>query len=298
MSETSGAAKAAPAAVAPAGPLSAAVAWIRNLDIRRVAQAIGWLMLIEQGIVSGAIDLNGGFPAAWIPHIVWWCKFSIAVESVLLVGHTTTAVRWPKPGMPAIGAAAAILLAIGLALAPAPARAAPRAAPLTGNIAADFANAKKAIQGGAASALGGVSPATVAQNFEKLSVADLTFAEAQANGAGTAPAKARAACYSAVLTTAQAVAAISVTPPAPKGSDGQALAKPDPAVISNVEIGLETAEAAEQKSQLILNALQPNSTMMLACAEGAAATGQNTMAFVNQIVTGALAIKAAIPLIP
>jgi len=89
--------------------------WIRNLDIRKVAFVIGFAMLIEKGIVDGDAPLDGILSAAALAKLVAVCKLLLWVNGIILVGHTTSAVRWPTPQNPKINNMAAIALAVGLA---------------------------------------------------------------------------------------------------------------------------------------------------------------------------------------
>lgn len=85
--------------------------WFRNLDIRKVAFAIGVLMLIEKGIVDGQAPLAGlGFPLWAVDRIKGVCAFFLWINGIILVAHPVSAVKWPTPENPKISNVAAIAL--------------------------------------------------------------------------------------------------------------------------------------------------------------------------------------------
>src|SRR5487761_461405 len=73
---------------------------VRNIDIRKVAYAVGIMTVIEQGIVSGDAPLAGLMSAAAISSLVAWCKLFIWVNGFVLIGHTMTSLRWDRPDRP------------------------------------------------------------------------------------------------------------------------------------------------------------------------------------------------------
>lgn len=104
--------------------------WIRNLDIRKVAYAIGIATLVEQGIVSGDAPLAGLLSDPHIATLVAVCKLLIWTNGFILIGQPATAVKWPSP--PAlIKACAALAVLIGALVfgAPVYAQTAAKAAP-------------------------------------------------------------------------------------------------------------------------------------------------------------------------
>jgi hypothetical protein len=93
--------------------------WIRNIDIRKVAYAIGIMTLVEQGIVSGDAPLAGLMSASALATLVAWCKLLIWVNGFMLIGHTAMAARWPRPTQPGgfnVQAIAALAVLAGIAL--------------------------------------------------------------------------------------------------------------------------------------------------------------------------------------
>jgi opacity protein-like surface antigen len=91
------------------------VAWVRGLDIRKVAAALIVLDSLEHGIVVGDVPLAGALPALLIAPIVAWCKILVYVNPFLLAGHSFTATKWPT--VPAPVAKALMLFAMLLTAA-------------------------------------------------------------------------------------------------------------------------------------------------------------------------------------
>lgn len=115
MSDTQGAAKAAPSGI---------VAWIRNIDIRWVASVLGILTAVEALVAHGDVTLAGLAPST-SDIVKTWCGNFVVINQVLLVGHAGTAVSWtmPRPAVKAIIAFFVVAMALSLAL---PAMAQPR----------------------------------------------------------------------------------------------------------------------------------------------------------------------------
>ena len=140
---------------------------------------------------------------------------------------------------------------------------------------------------------GALTPQAVWANIKKAGRDDLTYAVAVAAQAGTDTAVARSKCYQSILDTAASIETATAAPSTTiKDAKGTELAKPTPSAVSDFEVGLETLERGEQEVTLALQALQPNSPMMVKCAEGAAATGQNALSFINNLALGAAGLAA------
>lgn len=132
--------------------------YIQSMDIRKVAFIIGFLTMLEQGIVDGKVVL-AGVPELWMPAIKAWCSNFIYLNGLILMGHTATAAKWPEPP-PAVVKAVTIFAVLITALIfamPAMAQVTPlplKKPPLTGNPVKDF----QAATGKAMPAPAAVSP--------------------------------------------------------------------------------------------------------------------------------------------
>lgn len=274
MSSTQG----APAPVQSSGIVS----WIRSIDIRKVAWVIGFSMLIEKGIVDGDAPLADlGLSAGVISHIVGVCKFLLWMNGIVLVGHTTSAVRWPTPAQSGgFNAKAIIALLIGVAAAFAvlqPYSAHATAVVRHRIVPMPLSRPAEAPQLPANATLdAGTTPsaATVKQNILATAPADLQYAIQLATQANTPQSGVRKMCYQAIL------AAI------PQTSTGTTL-PPGPDVVTHIEQGAE-----------LLDSLQPTSPIFVNCAGAASLAGQNVLTFVNAIVTGIAGIATLAPKIP
>jgi len=267
-------AKTPAAAPAPSGVL----AWIRSLDIRKVATAIVVLGALEHGIVVGEVPLADAVPASWIPHIVAWCKIFVWLNPFLLASHSFTALKWPQPKAPGgFNAVALILFAIvgaSLLWSP-PAFAAsrkplPQARPtlslpslpcigVTNLPLGCTPNTAAVAAPGAANA---VDPLTFLRQF---SYADVQNALNDANGQ-TPPNKTSAQCWAFLLTLIPPPAAPASAAP---GSAPAQTANPATALLPTTPGIASAIQKALDDQQLLLTWFSPNgglAQLNLACA--------------------------------
>lgn len=112
--------------------------------------------------------------------------------------------------------------------------------------------------------------------------ADLAYASAMAAAANTPASAVRKSCIDALIKANEQANGANV-----KNADGTPMAKPDPAVVSNIESFAETVDNLSPQGPLITN-----------CAGAAQLFKLNTLAMINGIVTGVGALGLALPLIP
>lgn len=126
----------------------------------------------------------------------------------------------------------------------------------------------------------GIDPQAYLNQISKASLEDLGYAKALADGAGTAGAKMRSACWSAWIDL------IHQTSGAKAGVDGGALGPtPESAAFTRIE---QLAQFAD--------AMQPAGPFMLACSPVSATMKLQVKDMVNKVATGGL--KALLSLIP
>lgn len=126
----------------------------------------------------------------------------------------------------------------------------------------------------------GIDPQAYLDQISKASLVDLAYAKALADGAGTAGAKMRSACWSAWIDL------IHQTSGAKAGVDGGALGPtPESAAFTRIE---QLAQFAD--------AMQPAGPFMLACSPVSATMKLQVKDMVNKVATGGL--KALLSLIP
>jgi hypothetical protein len=261
--------------------MSQVVDYIRNMDIRKVAAVIGFMMFFEQGIVDGKIIL-GGVPSAWMDIIKIWCNNFVYLNAFILVGHPLTAAKWPEPPAitTAVKAAVAIfaVLLASLIFAMSPAMA--QSSRITGTAATRKAPAKPALcdplnllpgcknPDGSTAPANAVDPLTFLRQF---SYTDLNNALTDAN-AQTPPNKTSASCWAYLLTLVPAPApAASST-----GTNPTATPSTDPSTSTAATSLLPTTPgiaSAIQKAlddqQLLVTWLSPGGgleQLNLACA--------------------------------
>ena len=102
--------------------------------------------------------------------------------------------------------------------------------------------------------------------------ADLKYAKALADNAGTQQSKLRSTCYQAMLDANAQANGINL-----KNLDGTAMTMPTPAVVSTLEQGAE-----------LIDNLQPSAPLIAQCAPAAQVVKMDVLTFVNGIATGAL----------
>lgn len=113
--------------------------------------------------------------------------------------------------------------------------------------------------------------------MQQVSIADLQYAKALADGTKTSGGTMRSACWGAWIAAVQAQQGINAV-----GPDGKPLGtKPDPAVFTTFE------QLAE-----VVDSLQPTSPFMVACTPVANAFRQNVLQLVTMVVSGATSLGA------
>jgi len=229
---------------------------------------------------------GGGFVSAWAPALM---TMLLGVNGIL---HMIPAADTPAaaqkfmlgPSAPAVPPAAKavvlfVVLAIGaLALAiPAEAQQPPRRPALTGNLPADIGAALHPTT----PVLTGNLEKDIKAVWDKIvaaSSADLKYASALANAAGTAPSKQRKQCWDAILAANEQANGSTL-----KNADGTPMVKPDPSFFSNVEIFAETVDN-----------LSPQGQLFTSCAGAAEMAKMSVLQFVAAAV-GGVATFTAVP---
>lgn len=121
-----------------------------------------------------------------------------------------------------------------------------------------------------------ITPDELWKKIQSVSAADLKFAKALADLAGSPGARLRSACYVAWITTIEQTQGAGL-----KDAAGAPLAQPDPHVFSSFE---QLAEVAET--------LQPDGPLMAACAPAWTALKLTAAQFFTLAVTGAVGLSA------
>lgn len=120
---------------------------------------------------------------------------------------------------------------------------------------------------------------TVQQLWQKIVVAnlaDLQYAKALADAAGTPGGKMRSACYAALIAVNQQANGAGL-----KDASGNPITPPNPAVVT----GFEQAEQ-------VVEALQPTSNLVVACAPVANALKLSVAQVLAMAVTGGASLAA------
>lgn len=239
--------------------MSQVISYIRNLDIAKVAAAIGFMMFFEQGIVDGKIVL-AGVPPAWMDVIKIWCNNFVYLNAFILVGHPLTAVKWPQPPAQvkaAVAVFAVLLASLVLAL---PAMAANNGVPTkTAPPRPALCDPLNLIPGcknpdGSTAPKNAIDPLTFLRQFSNT---DLKNALDDANGQNP-PNKTSAQCWSYLLTLVPAPATTPATAPDPATS----LLPTAPGIASIIQKALDD-------QQLLVTWLSPGGgleALNLACA--------------------------------
>lgn len=272
---------------------------IRNLDIRKVAGVLGALTLVEMAIANGEISFADALPAAWIPHLVAWCKICVIINNALLIGHAGTALQWPATKVPAAAktAAAALvaLVALGLGFGhPAYAASAKRPA-LTGNPVADISSALSgaASSGGASSA--DPLAALLQQIYDKLHstgeavIADMVKAQAVAAAKfadGTVADQPSNQCLAAVIPVAQLIVENQLVPA------GVTAAAPGGTAVAAADAGApDGLITAFVKVRVVVNALQSPS-LQSGCAWLQSSLSEGGASGLANILAGFVGLKS------
>lgn len=67
-----------------------------DIDVRKVAVALGIYIAITGPISTGKVPLDHVFPNLWIPWLVAWAGFTSFIAGVVLTAHNTAALMSPK----------------------------------------------------------------------------------------------------------------------------------------------------------------------------------------------------------
>ncbi len=121
-----------------------------------------------------------------------------------------------------------------------------------------------------------VTPDELWKKIQSVSAADLKYAKALADSAGSPGARLRSACYAAWIATIEQTQGAGL-----KDAAGAPLVQPDPHVFSSFE---QLAEVAET--------LQPDGPLMAACAPAWTALKLTATQFFTLAVTGAVGLSA------
>lgn len=144
---------------------------------------------------------------------------------------------------------------------------------ITGNMVKDTAANFAPIQATAAAQL---TPDQLWIKIKSASAADLKYAKALADAVASPGAKLRSGCYGAWIATIEQSEGAGL-----KDAGGNPLAAPDPHVFSSFE---QLAEVAD--------ALQPNGSLMAACAPAWTALKLTAAQFFTMIVSGTAGLSA------
>jgi hypothetical protein len=120
------------------------------------------------------------------------------------------------------------------------------------------------------------TPEELWKKIQSASAADLKYARALADSAGSPGAKLRSACYVAWITTIEQAQGVGL-----KDAGGNPLVQPEPHVFASFE---QLAEVAET--------LQPAGPLMAACAPAWTALRLTAAQFFTMAVTGAVGLSA------
>jgi hypothetical protein len=153
---------------------------------------------------------------------------------------------------------------------------------VTGNIGADI---KTDLSGGKTAALTGNLPKDLQALWSKIVAAsstDLIYASALAAAANTPASAIRKQCWDAIIVINKQANGDGL-----KNADGTAMARPDPAVFTDVETFAE-----------VIDDLSPQGALFTSCAGAAQLLGTNTLAFINAAITGVAGIAVLAPKIP
>lgn len=256
--------------------------------------------LVTHGIVSagpGLETFTGAAMAAGGAFWSWWIQSghlqaaaylkkltdtatqaaAIAVAKQMAPAAVTGAAEGAKA---AVAVAKVVLVAFMLSVLIAPSAFAQSRPKLTGNIAADIANAttKPGV------ALTGNVQQDLQALWQKIvtsSLADLNYAAAMAASANTTTSAIRLQCVKAIIQLNEQASGANL-----KNADGSPMVKPDPHLFTDVESLAE-----------IIDNLSPQGPLFVSCAGAAQLAKTNVLTFVNGVVTG-VAGFAAMPVIP
>jgi hypothetical protein len=120
------------------------------------------------------------------------------------------------------------------------------------------------------------APKGLWKKIQAANAADLRYAKALADSAGSPGAKQRAACYGAWIVTVEQAQGVGL-----KDANGNVLTPPEPHVFSSFEQFSEVADA-----------LQPTGPLMVACAPAWTALRLTAIQFFTLAVTGAVGLSA------
>jgi hypothetical protein len=120
------------------------------------------------------------------------------------------------------------------------------------------------------------APEPLWKKIQAANAADLRYAKALADAAGSPGAKLRSACYGAWIVTAEQAQGVGL-----KDANGNVLTPPEPHVFSSFEQFSEVADA-----------LQPTGPLMVACAPAWTALKLSAVQFFTLAVSGAVGLSA------
>lgn len=235
---------------------------------------LGVLTTVFIGISSGTIHLTNMIPETWIPTVTAWSAFFAFMNSAFLTAAAgfSSSARGPIAKLIDPPKAVVAILAIGMSVlafgwatpADAQENRAGRLPPLINPL-----NQNKPQRL--------TSPQDIAAAIDKLFLPDFQYASALAHATGN---KVTAPCWDAWVKLIQARQQ-QLT-----GPDGQPLIKPDPHLVTDLELLSE-----------MLRQLQPDSDISVGCGAMASATTKDIGTFVNTILTGG-GITGLIPITP
>lgn len=258
----------------------------KNVNWSLVGVLLGVIAVLDMKIGNGDVSLKDMFPDAWLPGMVAWAKF---IGTGLLMSLTALHVPGsisafsssnaqapaaPKPAaLPPAVVLAVLTLGISLMLAMSVGSASAqikKTPQVTGNLLADI----KANNAAGISPGDGVEALVTA--IKSVSVADLQYAKALADGVASNRSKIRSTCYAAWIVVIQQSEGINA------GANGAALgAPPDPSLFTHFE----------QIVQVVDN-LQPDSQFMVACQPAANLLKMSLKQFVVSAATGIVGLGA------
>lgn len=261
------------------GALSGAVNELTDLLGPAMAKHVLSITVIGSGICGGFITMFGGLGSQVKNVLAMPGVEKIAVNGQASATLATIAVDplqdkiAPTPAamdrVTATAAKAAVILAIllaGMSVDPNPASA--QVKRLTGNIGNDLGITR-------AVPTSSDPLANIIGALDAKLLPDLQYAKVMADASGS---KVTAPCFGAWIDL------INVRQKAVTGTDGQPLPFPDPGVISRFEQLVE-----------LRNALQPDSSFMIACSPVASMVKKDIVGFIGIVISGGAGLATLVP---
>jgi hypothetical protein len=227
---------------------------------------LGLVVTIEMAIAQGTISLTNMIPAAWIPAAVAWNKALAFIGTSVMTGlagysSATTGPLLKVPQIPAKLVALFAVIVVSMMMVSGPSVAAPVKLPIDPL--------------GLNAAKGNSSLMQLYQKLQTASLADLQYA---LNIAKSKNNKASAQCWQAIIDQIQLDQQANVD------ADGKPLLAPTPHVFTDV-----------QRLSDVVNALGPNSPLMVGCGSFANQAKMNVLQMVSTILSGAAGLAAFAP---